>query len=70
MGIAVDKQSLFTLFYVHDQIVLAEDSDNLINLVRKLSECYEIASYQSEEIRIHICKNDIRDLPVDANNEV
>lgn len=38
MRINVDDHSLFTLFYADDQILLAEDSDDLSYIVKNMKE--------------------------------
>lgn len=43
MGISVDEHYMLTLFYADDQIVLAECSDDLSCMARKLGECYGTA---------------------------
>lgn len=43
MGIKVGNNNLFTICYVHDQIVVADVPDDLSYIARKLQEYYKFA---------------------------
>ncbi|XP_030752249.1 uncharacterized protein LOC115879488 [Sitophilus oryzae] len=46
MGLRVGDDTLFTLFFADDQIVISEDEEDLSYMIRKLQEEYEAAGLQ------------------------
>ncbi|XP_054257537.1 uncharacterized protein LOC128982603 [Macrosteles quadrilineatus] len=42
MGVQLEESRLFTLYFADDQVVLAEDREDLSYMVRKLKEEYEL----------------------------
>lgn len=71
MGITVDNNTLFTLFYADDQIVVAEDADDLGYMVRKLQEYYQIAGLKINMTKseyMSVANDNIEDLQLEQGN--
>lgn len=64
-------ESLFTLYFADDQIVIAEDEDELAYMVRKLKEEYELAGLtlnMSKCEYLIVCNAEVKNLKLD--NEI
>lgn len=66
MGLRVGDDTLFTLFFADDQIVMSEDEEDLSYMIRKLQEEYEVAGESPKCEYLFVGNEEINDLILDT----
>ena len=73
MGLRVGQDKLFALYFADDQVVIAEDQDDLSYMVRKLSEAYQQAGLTintGKSEYVVVGKDEIENLPLGETHMV